>query len=227
MTTRVLHAWPQPTPKWQPSIPLPRLPPGLPQHNFAPLPPLPLKDFHPASTIHDEVKEGGMTFEVPTRFMADEATSPPTSSFCDLEIADLMSADPLNDCFEADSSKIYAYQSAEPSSSSFCDLEVADLMSADPLNDCFEADSSKIYAYQSAEPSPSSSAVPTPNISPLAVHTLALAAMEAPAILKRRSRRRRPRKRTRKANAMSGGFWPRSQARDNIWPQKLLIKISF
>ena len=189
MTTRVLHAWPQPTPKWQPSIPLPRLPPGLPQHNFAPLPPLPLKDFHPASTIHDEVKEGGMTFEVPTRFMADEATSPPTSSFCDLEIADLMSAD--------------------------------------PLNDCFEADSSKIYAYQSAEPSPSSSAVPTPNISPLAVHTLALAAMEAPAILKRRSRRRRPRKRTRKANAMSGGFWPRSQARDNIWPQKLLIKISF
>ena len=58
------------------------------------------------------------------------------------------------------------------------------------------------------------------------IDDLAHAAMSNPAEMKKRPRRRRPRKRTRQALALTGGFWPRSQSRDTIWPQKLLINVS-
>lgn len=74
------------------------------------------------------------------------------------------------------------------------------------------------------------STTPTPTTivpSQSAVQSLAKSAMENPADQKKK-RRRRPRKRTRQAFALNGGFWPRTAgtARDTIWPQKLLINVS-
>ena len=57
------------------------------------------------------------------------------------------------------------------------------------------------------------------------VRLLAVAAMENPAVNKRKPRRRRPRKRTRKATALNGCYWPRPQARETIWDQKLLFSL--